>query len=131
MFFSKQKNKISVNGVVYEVEGNNISMTNGKIYVDGKLVETGTLSGDVKLTFEGDLVNLKSDTSVKVNGNVNGHVDAGGSVSVGGSIFSYVDAGGSVNCTGDIDGNIDAGGSVTCGNVKGDVDAGGSIRMNK
>lgn len=130
-FSKKSKNNISINGVNYEVEGNNITMKNNKLYVDGVLVNTiEKLQGDVKIIFEGDLANLKTDGAATVNGNVKGYVDSGGSANISGSVGSYVDAGGSVNC-GSVNGKVDAGGSVTCGSVAGKVDAGGSIRMNK
>lgn len=130
-FFKKKSvstmSSITVNGKRYDnIQGNNISVINGVIKVDGKVIEEG-LSGVVEVKWEGELANLTSSASVTA-GNVKGDVDAGGSVqcmSVGGSI----DCGGSVQCD-DVAGSIDSGGSVTCGNVTGNIDAGGSVRRN-
>lgn len=102
-------NIINVNGKSITVSGNNISVINDKVYVGGKLVEEG-LSGNVTISFEGDLASLKVDGSATVNGNILGNVDAGGSVKCG-NVGKSVDAGGSVNCL-DIGGDVDAGGSI-------------------
>lgn len=110
----KSSNIININGKSISVQGNNISIVNNKVYVDGKLVEEG-LTGDVKITFEGELANLDSSASVTVNGNVKGDIDASGSVTV----------------YGDVGGDVDASGSVTCGNVGGDVDASGSVSFKR
>jgi autotransporter translocation and assembly factor TamB len=106
-------NRIVINGESISVSGNNISIINGQIYVDGKLVKE-ELSGNVSVSFEGDLASLKTDGSATINGNVLGDVDAGGSVKCG-----------------NIEKSVDAGGSVNCLNVGGDVDAGGSISMKR
>jgi len=106
-------NIININGKLIKVSGNNISVINDKVYVDGELVEEG-LSGNVTISFEGELANLKTSGGATVNGDVHGDVDAGGSVKCG-----------------NVGKSVDAGGSVNCGNVGGDVDAGGSVRMTK
>ena len=106
-------NTININGKSIQVSGNNISVINDKVYVNGKLVTEG-LSGNVNISFEGELANLKADGSVEVNGEVLGNVDAGGSV----------------KCE-NVQGYVDAGGSVNCKNVGGNIDAGGSIKMNR
>ena len=95
-------NIITINGKQIECNGNNIRVTNDKIYVDGKLME-GNLKGTVKVEFTGDLANLDC-TSAEVHGNVQGNVDCT-----------------SIRC-GDVAGDIDAT-SVRCGNVQGDIDA--------
>lgn len=106
-------NTIIVNGNRFEVKGNNISIKNNSVYVDGVLIKNG-LSGDINVSFDGELANLTCSGSANVTGMVHGNVDAGGSV----------------NC-GAVDGNVDAGGSVVCGVVGGDVDAGGSVKVVK
>ncbi|AYC51937.1 hypothetical protein [Bacillus licheniformis] len=103
--------KVTVNGVTYE--GNNITITNNEVLIDGKAVES-SVSGVVKVKIEGTPAKVYSDASVEVKGDVLGDVDSGGSV----------------NC-GNIKGNVDAGGSVRCGTVGGSVDAGGSVRMGR
>ncbi|EFV73046.1 hypothetical protein HMPREF1012_00968 [Bacillus sp. BT1B_CT2] len=103
--------KVTVNGVRYE--GNNITITNNKVLIDGQAVES-SVSGEVKVKIEGSPVKVYSDASVEVRGDVLGDVDSGGSV----------------NC-GNVKGNVDAGGSVCCGTVGGSVDAGGSVSMRR
>ena len=102
-------NKMIINGKVFIVEGNNISVGNGCVIVDGKVVQS-ELSGIVKVQFEGDLASLKSDCSIEVHGDIKGNTKSGGSMT----------------CR-NIEGNVSTGGSVHCGNVVGDIDAGGSI----
>lgn len=104
---------IIINGKSYNVSGNNIVVQNNQVLVDGKLIQ-GDLSGDVTISFEGDLANLTTHGSATINGDVHGGVDAGGSVQCG-NVSEFVDAGGSVQCL----------------QVGGDVDAGGSIKMRK
>lgn len=117
---------INLNGVVYE--GNNISIVDGVVKIDGvvqngkhlenKICEIRVISGTIGA--------LRTDASVTCK-DVTGNVDAGGSVTVNGSVGGDVDAGGSVNC-GSVSKSVDAGGSVNCGGVGGNVDAGGSVR---
>jgi hypothetical protein len=117
---------ININGQIYE--GNNVSIVNGVVKIDGviqkgehlekKICEIHVLSGTIN--------QLKTDSSVYCQ-DVAGDVDAGGSVTVQGSVGGEVDAGGSVKC-GAVTGDVDAGGSVTCGSVGGSIDAGGSVR---
>lgn len=110
-----EMNKMTINGVSYEVpQGASLSINNGIVKVNGQVITSG-LSGVVELKVEGDIGQLRTDASVSMNGDVLGDIDAGGSVSI----------------KGNVKGNVDAGGSVSCGNVGGDVDAGGSISMKK
>ena len=95
------KNKITINGKSYEVSGNNITVKNDSIYVDGQLAESG-LSGNVKVEFTGDLANLDCTTAT-INGNVHGDVD-----------------GTTITC-GDVGGDVD-GTNITCGDIKGKAD---------
>ena len=105
-------NRITINGTTFEIEGNNISIQNGTVKVNGVEVKS-KLSGKVDIKFEGELANLQADGNVEC-GNVQGDVDAGGSV----------------HCK-NVEGNIDAGGSVHSSGVGGDIDAGGSVSINK
>ena len=103
-------NTIIINGTKIQTSGNNISVINNSVYVDGKVIQT-KLSGIVEIKFEGDLASLNCNGSASINGNIKGDVDVGGSLDCG-----------------DIGGNIDVGGSVRCGKVSGDIDAGGSVK---
>lgn len=93
-------NTIVINGRSISVQGNNISVVNDKIYVDGKLVESG-LSGNVKVEFTGDLATLECNTC-KITGNVQGDVKTN-----------------TIEC-GDVGGDVKAN-TVKCGNVAGKV----------
>lgn len=103
--------KVTINGVTYE--GNNITITDNKVQIDGRTVERG-VTGEVQVKIEGSPVKVYSDAFVEVSGDVLGDIDSGGSV----------------NC-GNVKGDVDAGGSVRCGSVGGSVDAGGSVRMGR
>ena len=60
--FSKNNNQIVINGESIGVSGNNISIVNDSIYVDGKLVKD-KISGITEIKFIGDLANLTSNAS--------------------------------------------------------------------
>jgi hypothetical protein len=130
---AKNKNKkgknvgtININGQVYE--GNNVSIINGVVKIDGVIQSGEHLEKKICeiRVIDGTIGALRTDASVYCQ-DVGGNIDAGGSVTVQGSVGGEVDAGGSIKC-GDVGGNVDAGGSVTCGKVIGSIDAGGSVR---
>lgn len=103
--------RFTVNGKEYF--GNQISVVNGKVIVDG-VPQPDSLSGVVEVRIlEGEVKNLSSDASI-----------------VAGLVLGNVSAGGSVSCD-DVDGSVQAGGSVQCSNVGGNVMAGGSVRYTK
>lgn len=109
--FNNGASTIIINGKSHTVKGNNITVSNGKIIVDGKVVQEG-LSGEVTIKFEGDLANLKSDSSVIVNGNIEGSASSGGSLKCG-----------------DIGHNAVSGGSMKCETVNGSATSGGSMNV--
>lgn len=104
---------IIINGTRIQTSGNNISVINGTVYVDGKVAQSN-LHGGVNIKFEGDLASLKCDGSAEIKGNIKGSVDVGGSLECG-----------------DVGGNVDVGGSIRCGKVSGDIDAGGSVKCTR
>lgn len=106
-------NKIIINGKEFTVSGSNISVINGKVFVDGKLIEEG-LTDNVTISFVGDLASLSTNGSATIHGNVNGNVDVGGSVTCG-----------------NISGSLNSGGSVACLEVGGNINAGGSVKVSK
>jgi hypothetical protein len=110
-------NILNVNGKDFEVSGRNIIVRNGKVIVDGKEI-VGDLTGDVHVTFTGDLAKLDC-ASATINGNVQGNVD-GATITVNGNVQGKVD-GATIHC-GDVGGNVN-GTSVKCGNVQGKIDA--------
>ena len=56
-------NNITVNGKSYICSGKNIVVRNGKVIVDGELIEEG-LSGNVHIHFNGDLASLEQPSVV-------------------------------------------------------------------
>lgn len=112
----KNKNSFSsvvINGQTINCSGSNIVIQNGKVVVDGKVIQS----------------DIGNNAEVIINGDVN-KIDCAGSVEVHGNCGS-IDCSGSCKIDGDVNGNIDASGSVTCGNVSGDIDASGSVRCKR
>ena len=96
--------------------GNNVTLKDEKLYIDGTLVEAnaaalGVVDGVLEIRIvEGSIENLQSDRDVTA-GLVKGSVEANGSVNC--------------DCVG---GSVTAGGSVRCGRIGGDATAGSYIR---
>lgn len=118
---------VIVNGKKYS--GNNVSIINDKVYIDGKLMtdDESSKSTKIEITIEaGTTINkIEVDGDLEVKGSISGDVSAQGSVKcndIGGNDSS----GGSITCD-DIGGNANAGGSVKCDDISGNVNAGGSI----
>lgn len=90
--------------------GDNISVRNNKIFIDGKDVTDAELPSTIlEISVSGTLARLDTDASVSCE-DVSGDVTAAGSV----------------NCD-KVGGNVQAGGSVNCDDVGGSVTAGGSV----
>ena len=119
MFGRKNKNTIEINNRTINISGNNIRIANGKVYVDGKLVDN--IDGpEITIIIEGNVENLETEYDVNiqgscgnvtcdlltVNGNINGDVDAN-CINVNGDINGNVDVV-SINIKGTIHGNVDA-----------------------
>jgi hypothetical protein len=108
---------VTVNDKTYIVrDGGNLSISNNEIYIDGKLLIGSDsvqekVSPVVRIVVAGNLLNLTSDSSVTVEGDVLGSISAGGSV----------------RCK-NIEGNVITHGSLRCGDIVGDVQANGTIR---
>lgn len=98
-------NRITINGVTVEVEGDDVVIRQGVIYIDGVAVQS-QLSGDIHVHWHGDLASLTSDGSVTCR-DVDGDVTAGGSVQCR-HVEGSVSAGGSIHA---------GGGSVTRGSA--------------
>lgn len=113
-------NKVTINGKTIKLpSNNNVSIINGKVFVDGKEVDTS----------DTDLNNNCKVINITVEGNVD-RIDCSGSVEVKGNVSKGIDCGGRVEITGQVDGDIDCGGSVKIiGSHKGDIDAGGSVSI--
>ena len=101
--------RINGNEITF-ADGANISICNGSVQINGSFAGNYD-SNTPKIEVHGNVGELDCKGSATINGDVKGHVDAGGSVHCG-NVGSYVDAGGSVHC-GTVSGRINAGGSVT------------------
>ena len=73
-------------------------------------------------------VNVEIWGSAKIDGNVQGNINAGGSISCCG-VVGEVNSGGAVNCNGVV-GDINAGGNVCCDDVAGNVSACGNVECD-
>ena len=116
MFWNKNKyvdsySEVSVNGKTIRVKGNNITIVNDKIIVDGKILNESMDFKNITVIVEGDCNKLDTCGDVQIKGNC-----------------GSVDCSGSCHIEGNVTGNVDASGSVTCGNVGGNIDASGSVR---
>ena len=105
--------KVVINGKSIDCTGRNISIQNGEVIIDGKVIQS-SLERDIKVVVYGDVNNIDCAGSVEVHGNC-GSIDCSGSCKVDGNV----------------NGDIDASGSVTCGNVAGDIDCSGSVRCRR
>lgn len=119
MFWNKKKytggySEVAVNGKTIRVRGNNISIINDQIIVDGKVVEESFDQPNITVIVERDCKILNASGNVEIRGNA-GNVDCSGSCHVEGNVT----------------GNVNASGSVTCGDVGGDIDASGSVRCTR
>lgn len=116
MFWNKHRDSnsystVTVNGKTIRVRGNNITIINDKIIVDGKPLDEAMNTTTVTVIVEGGCNRLDACGDVEIKGDC-GYVDCGGSCRIGGNVTGDIDAGGSVTCGGDVGGDIDAGGSV-------------------
>lgn len=100
---------VIINGVRFE--GNNLSISGGRVTIDGRTVDEAAQGVvEVQIT-EGSPVSVTSDAVVRC-GDVSGNVRAGMDV----------------NC-GDVRGDVRAGMSVNCQDVSGDVEAGMGVNV--
>lgn len=105
------RNRIVVNGVAIDVEGENVSVRAGAIYVDDTCVQT-QLSGEVHIYWYGNLAKL----------------DANGPVTCHGNVYGNVGANGPIHCQ-DVRGSARANGRVGAARVSGDIRANGSVHI--
>lgn len=103
------KNTIVINGVAIEVEGSQVSVRAGTVYVDDQPVQSG-LSGPVCIHWFGELASLQTNGPATVHGNVYGNVRANGPI----------------QCD-DVKGSARANGAVYGSKVSGNIHANGHV----
>lgn len=103
--------RITVNGTTISCSGSNIVISNGKVIVDGNVIQTN-IGSNAQVNIDGDVEKIECDGSVKVHGS-SGNIDCGGSCTVDGNVNGSINCGGSAHCR-DVSGDINAGGSVRC-----------------
>ncbi len=107
-------NKIQIGGKTFSIpNGSSISIKNGKVIVDGKLLESTEPLRPIYVEVYGDVKDLKTNNTATIHGSVTGSVEAGNTVECG-----------------DVGGNVEAGNSVHARHIKGNVKAGNSIHKS-
>lgn len=103
---------VTVNGQTYE--GNNVSVRNNEVWVDGKKVGTENHK-QISIVVQGDGAKVEVDScdSVRIEGNAQGIITTNGNINVVGSVMGNVNTvNGNVSCS-------SIGGHVTT--VNGDI----------
>jgi hypothetical protein len=112
---------ITINGNTYS--GNNIVVTNGKVFVNGKDVTPD--SKHITITVEGNVDEIKVDvcSGVSILGNVKNINTTSGDVIVTGEVSGSVETtSGDVEIGGNVTGNVETtSGDVECQNISGSV----------
>lgn len=99
---------ISVNGIPYH--GNNISVINGRVIIDG--VDVTSEQKVINITVYGDLQCINGEFStITVHGNVtNGIKNGSGDISITGNVNGNIKTGsGDVNIEGSVTGDVETG----------------------
>jgi len=105
---------VHINGKSYP--GNNVSMINGKVFIDGKEIQGEETEKEILFKIQGNLGSLKIESgSVEVSGDVGTLEITSGNVKISGDVKGSVDlTSGNIKIQGKIEGNA----SVACGNIK-------------
>jgi hypothetical protein len=116
---------ISINGKTYT--GNNITIKNGNVIIDGKNVESKDNSDEkIVIQLEGNFNNFKCDESIIVKGNIKAdNIEVSNNIQCD-DVVGDINAGKNVQCD-DVAGDINAGNNVTCDDVVGNVTCGNNI----
>lgn len=102
---------VTVNGVTYK--GNNISIKNGKVIIDGKTVSEET---QLTINVEGNVTDLQMGSGdLNIQGNVDGKVAVdSGNIQIGGNVIGNVKSNcGNITVHGTVGGNV----KTDCGNI--------------
>lgn len=110
----------------------NITISGNKGVIRNINTSNGSNNNSVTVYFDGDTLIIESDiekVKVTYNGNIR-NLKCDGSVTIYGSVEGNIKCGGSCKCD-NVNGGINADGSVNCNNVGGDIDAGGSVNYRR
>lgn len=103
------KGKTQINGRYINLTGQNVSITDNGIYVNGKPIEE----------FDESQVPV---LRIEITGNVESLTTENGEVTVNGRVGTVVSKNGNVNCQ-TVEGNVESkNGNVMCGKIMGDCD---------
>ncbi|UUV46557.1 hypothetical protein [Bacillus phage vB_BanS-Thrax3] len=117
MKFFGRNSSITINGQTYV--GNNITMDNGKVIVDG--VEQDVIHKEpIQLTVNCNVEKIFVEESISVHGDIHGDVVAKNSINCM-DVIGDANAGFSINCS-DIKGNAEAN-AINCSDIYGDAKA--------
>lgn len=111
---------ITVNGITYH--GNNVSIVNGKVIIDGKQADTKD-DKVITITVTGNIESLEADycKSIVVNGDVNKLRTTSGDVECGNVTGGVQTTSGDIEC-GNIGGDVNTtSGDIKCDDVHGSV----------
>lgn len=111
---------VNINGKSYS--GNNITVQNSVVFVDG--VEQGDFGDDKKVVIKimSNVDSIESKESITIQGSVKaGEIITGTSFNAD-NVIGNVKAGSSVNCD-DIKGNVYAGTTINCDRISGNASA--------
>ncbi|MFQ3543457.1 hypothetical protein Q7A53_05175 [Halobacillus rhizosphaerae] len=123
MKFFGNKGQVSINNKTYI--GNNISITNDTVFVDGVAVDDLD-NKKTEITVICNVDSIMSEESIYIKGNVTGNVEAKNNVNCD-DINGNVTAGNNVNCD-DIDGDVKAERNINCDDISGNAQAQKIIR---
>lgn len=113
-----RNSQVQINGKTYV--GNNISISNGQVYINGKLEDEHEEKMVVTIIGSG-VERIESDEAITIKGNVTGDVTSKVNVNCD-NVIGDVKAGVNVNCD-DIKGNAEAGITINCDDIHGNARA--------
>lgn len=122
---------ITIGNVTYH--GNNISIINGRVIIDGKDVTPDGKQITINVTGDIQELNVDSCDKVTVTGNVGSLKTSTGDVEVDGNVGSLNTSTGDVEVNGNVEGDLESqNGDISCQNVGGSVSTkNGDIKYRK
>ncbi len=105
------KNRIIVNGISFEVEGEDVAIRSGTVYVNGISV-CSAQDQEIHIYWHGGLAQLEANGSVTC-----------------GDVYGNVVANGKVHCQ-DVTGKISSNGRVQAARTYNNINANGSVRIS-